>query len=110
MKKTIQKKFFVSEIIASELIALKLSPLKREYLSSTANVLTNSPKIFHITKTEFFQINHFIVINTIIKVLSCRFQQRFGPFTMSLIKGTSETSPFGHWLTTPFTCWKFRNT
>ena len=53
MKKTIQKKFFVSEIIASELIALKLSPLKREYLSSTANVLTNSPKIFHIPKTDF---------------------------------------------------------
>ena len=35
----------------------KLSILRREYLSSAANVLTNSPKILHITKRNFFQLN-----------------------------------------------------
>ena len=33
--------------------------LKREYLSSSGNVLTNSLKILHITKRDFFQLNYF---------------------------------------------------
>ena len=44
-------------IIASELSALTFSLLQREYLSSAVNVLKNSPKIFHITKRDFFQLN-----------------------------------------------------
>ena len=35
----------------------KLSLLKREYLSTAVNVLRNSPKILHITKRDFFQLN-----------------------------------------------------
>ena len=31
--------------------------LKREYFSSTINGLTKSPKIFHITKRDFFNPN-----------------------------------------------------
>ena len=57
MQKQISKMFLVSLIIASELIALKLSELRRAYLSSAVNVLTNSPKIFHIPETNFFQFN-----------------------------------------------------
>ena len=34
----------------------KLSLLRREYLSSAVNVLTNSPKILHITMRDFFQL------------------------------------------------------
>ena len=34
-----------------------MSPLKTEYLSSAVNVLTKSPKILHITKTDFFKLN-----------------------------------------------------
>ena len=36
---------------------IKLSLLRTEYLSSVFNVLTNSPKIFHITQRNFFELN-----------------------------------------------------
>ena len=38
------KKFFVSEIIASELAVLNCLLLSREYLSSAVNMLANIPK------------------------------------------------------------------
>ena len=56
MQKKVKKKFFLSDIIASELIALNCQ-IRREYLSSVVNVLTNSRKILHITKRDFFQLN-----------------------------------------------------
>ena len=56
MQKKVQKKFFLSDIIASELIALSCQ-IRREYLSSVVNVLTNSRKILHITKRGFFQLS-----------------------------------------------------
>ena len=34
----------------------KLSPLRRQYLSSAVNVLTNSYKVLHITKRHIFQL------------------------------------------------------
>ena len=37
--------------------SLKLSQLRREYLSSPVNVLTNSLKIFYITKRHLFKLN-----------------------------------------------------
>ena len=49
---------YTKKIIASELIALKLSLRRREYMSSAVNVLTNRLKIFDITKTDFFQHNY----------------------------------------------------
>ena len=36
---------------------VKLSLLRREYLSWAVNVLTNSLKTLHSTKTDFFQFN-----------------------------------------------------
>ena len=36
---------------------VKLSLLKSEYLSSAVNVLTNSLKILHSTKRDFFELN-----------------------------------------------------
>ena len=36
---------------------VKLSLLRREYLSSAGNVLTNNPKILHTTKRDSFQLN-----------------------------------------------------
>ena len=57
MQKEIEKMFFVSEIIASELGCLKLSLLIREYLSSPVNMLRNILKTLHITKIHFFQLN-----------------------------------------------------
>ena len=35
----------------------KLCILRREYLYSAVNVLTNSPNILDMTKAEFFQLN-----------------------------------------------------
>ena len=49
MQKQNQKSFFVSGIIASL--------LRRPYLSSPVNMLTNIPKSLHITKRYFFQLN-----------------------------------------------------
>ena len=37
---------------------VKLSLLRREYLPSAVNVLTNTYKALHLTKTEFFPLNH----------------------------------------------------
>ena len=36
---------------------IKLSLLRREYLSLTVNVLRNSAKILHLIKGDFFQLN-----------------------------------------------------
>ena len=41
----------------------KLSLLRREYLSSALNVLTNSYKALRLTKTDFFRINYFQMIS-----------------------------------------------
>ena len=38
--------------------SLKFSLLRREYLSSAVNVLTNSLKLLYSTKTEFFRLNY----------------------------------------------------
>ena len=57
MQQNTEKKSFVSEIIASELAWFKLSLLTRGYFSSSANVLTSSPKISHVNKNDFFEHN-----------------------------------------------------
>ena len=36
---------------------IKLSLLRTGYFSSVANVLTSSPKILHVNKRDFFQLN-----------------------------------------------------
>ena len=56
-KKKFIKKFFVSEIIASELVALNTFVLRREYFSSAVNVLRTSLKIMLITKRDLSQPN-----------------------------------------------------
>ena len=37
---------------------VKLSLLRREYLSSAVNVLTSTYKALHLTKTDFFRVNY----------------------------------------------------
>ena len=54
----IEKKRFVFEIIAPELVAVKLSLLRREYLASAVNVLTTSYKALRLTKKDFFRLNY----------------------------------------------------
>ena len=53
------EKVFCSLDIAPEVIALKMSLTRRNYLKSAVNVLTNRPKIFHVNKTDFLQLNCF---------------------------------------------------
>ena len=54
MQKWIEKIFFISETIASELAVLRAG-----YLSSAVNVLTIILKTLHITKRDFFKLNRF---------------------------------------------------
>ena len=58
MQRKIEKKSFLSEILVSELLAVELSFLRREYLSRAVNVSTNSVKILHSTKRAFFELNY----------------------------------------------------
>ena len=79
----------------------KVSLLRRKYLSSAFNGLTNSPKILHIIKRHFFQLKClfreiFANIANLAKVLPFWFQQCFGPLTMSLVEGSSEMGVFCH--------------
>ena len=37
---------------------VNLSLLRREYLSSAVNVLTNTYKALHLTKTDLFRLNY----------------------------------------------------
>ena len=67
---------------------VKFSLLRKEYLSSAVNVLQGSPKVLHISKSNFFQINFLLLL--------CRFQQCLGPFTMFLFQGSSERGLFKH--------------
>ena len=52
MQEKMQKKLCRFEIMASELVALR-----REYLSSAVNVLTNTYKALHLTKADFLRLN-----------------------------------------------------
>ena len=61
---------------------------------SAVNVLTKCPKILHITKRDFFQLNFPEWSINMIKLLSFRFQQSFDPFTMVLVVRSSETGRF----------------
>ena len=51
MQKKIERKFVFFEILASELVCVKLFLLRREYLPSALSVLGNSLEIFHVTNT-----------------------------------------------------------
>ena len=56
-KKKIRKSFLFGDNCV-RIGYVKLSLLRREYLSSAVNVLTNSYKALHLTKTDFFRLNY----------------------------------------------------
>ena len=58
---------------------VKLSLLRREYLSSAVNVLTNSVKIFHITKRDFWNSIYCAVNNKYGKGDNVSIWKVFGP-------------------------------
>ena len=53
MQEKIRKSFLFGDSCV-RIGCVKLSLLRREYLSSAVNVLTNSYKALHLTKTNFF--------------------------------------------------------
>ena len=57
MQQKIQKSFLVSRDICVQIVCVKLSQLKREYLPSALSVLGNSLEILHITNRDFLQVN-----------------------------------------------------
>ena len=56
-KKKIRKSFLFGDNCV-RIGYVKLSLLRREYLSSAVNVLTNSYKALRLTKTDFFRLNY----------------------------------------------------
>ena len=56
-KKKIRKSFLFGDNCV-RICCVKLSLLRREYLSSAVNVLTNRYKALHLTKTDFFRLNY----------------------------------------------------
>ena len=75
----------------------KLHLLTRKYMSLAVNGLANSSKILHIAQRNFINLNSLShrPIN-MVKVLSFRFEQCIGLFTMLLLKGSSEMGLFRH--------------
>ena len=57
MQKKIRKRFLFGDNCV-RIGCVKLSLLRREYLLSAVNVLTNSYKALHLTKTDFFRLNY----------------------------------------------------
>ena len=58
MQEKIEKNLFVFEIIASKLVALSCLYVKKRILPSAVNVLTNTYKALHQTKTDFLRLNY----------------------------------------------------
>ena len=58
MQEKIQKKLLCFLDNGVRIGCVKLSLLRREYLSSAVNVLTNTYKALHLTKTDFFPLNY----------------------------------------------------
>ena len=74
--------------------SVKFSLLRKEYLSSVVNMLTDSPKILHITKRNFFQLNFFAVIVDYNKAAVVQISAVFAEFPILLVAGSSETRLF----------------
>ena len=62
MQKKISQKCFCFLDNCIWILCVKLSLLKREYLSSVGNVFTDSPKILHILRATFSNSISFAVI------------------------------------------------
>ena len=58
MQEKIEKKLFVFRDNCVRIGCVKLSLLRREYLSSAVNVLTTSYKALRLTKTDIFRLNY----------------------------------------------------
>ena len=58
MEEKIEKKLFVFWDNSVGIGCVKLSLLRREYLSSAVIVLTNTYKALYLTKTDFFRLNY----------------------------------------------------
>ena len=72
----------------------KFSLIRSEYLLSALNASRNSPKILDISQRDFKpQLYSQRSIN-MVKDVSFRFENCFGPFTVLLVEGSSETGLF----------------
>ena len=75
---------------------VNLSLLRREYLSSAVNVLTNTYKALHLSKTDFFKSITFKMITKYGNGAVVRWEQCLNPFTMFPVKGYFKTGLSGH--------------
>ena len=93
----IEKKFFFFCDNCIWIAIIKLFLWRTRYISSPANVLTSSPKIFHVNKGDLFQLIFLWQwLMNMKKVMRCWFQECLGRFTMLLAEGFSETRVYRH--------------
>ena len=95
MQSKIDKKrpFFETKNVWS--CSQKICILRREYLSSGLNVLTNSLEISDVTKADIFQLNLSLIHGKIKKiVVPCWLQQCFEPVNTFITEWCAEARPF----------------
>ena len=72
-------------------------------MSLGVNMLTNSLKILHTTKTEFLEVIYFQTDEKMVqKHYRVDFKQSFGPFNMLTLHKCSNTGLFGHLIKSTF--------
>ena len=76
------------------IVCFELSPLRREYLSSTVNVLTKSLQTFHGTKKDFSNSITFIVINKYGKGPGIKIEWVFRPVFYAACRGVLSNESF----------------
>ena len=108
MQKKIHKNFLDNWISIS---CAKMSLLRTEYLSSAFSVLTNTRKIFHITKRGFFQLTFLHSVQWT-WVGCCRgdFKSLFHRLPYCLSKGLLKRNFLGIYLTKLFAVPSFGDT
>ena len=82
--------------------------VRRDYLLTAVKVLTNSPKISHITKRDIFQVSFPQSDEKYDKSAVCRFHKCLGSYNMLTFGQCSETALFKDWSNQVFRSLQFR--
>ena len=79
MQKEVEKKLFFLLDNCISIDCVKLSLLRREYLSSAVNVLIKSYKLFHIAKMDIFEVIYLQMITRYSNDAVLQIAKVFGP-------------------------------
>ena len=76
------------------IVCIELSPQRREYMSSSVNVLTKSLQTFHVTKNNFSDSITFRVINQYGKGARIKIESVFRPVYHAACRGVLSNESF----------------